>query len=92
MELTPLTCSLRISEASRSFSEARVQIGQQLAQRAHLEQMLVPRLEESDWKRALAEKEDQVVSLSDKKSRNLRKKDYSISISWLWLSCSWHDD
>ncbi|CAL5055751.1 unnamed protein product [Urochloa decumbens] len=49
-----------------SISKARAQINEQLVQRAHLEQMLLPRVERTDWRRALAEKEDQVVSLSDK--------------------------
>ncbi|RLM62129.1 hypothetical protein C2845_PM14G16460 [Panicum miliaceum] len=49
-----------------SISEARAQIDQQLVQRAHLEQMLVQIVEGSDWRRALAEKENLVISLSDK--------------------------
>ncbi|CAN6290504.1 unnamed protein product [Urochloa humidicola] len=49
-----------------SIYEAKAQIDQQLVQRARLEQMLVQRVEGSDWRRALAEKEEQVVALSDK--------------------------
>ncbi|CAN6250121.1 unnamed protein product [Urochloa humidicola] len=42
-----------------SISDAKAQLDLQLVQRAHLEQMLVQR-EGSDWRRALAEKEEQI--------------------------------
>jgi len=64
------------AELRDSISEARAQISQQLVKKAHLEQMLVQRVEGSDWRRTLVEKENQSFHLVIK-SRNLRKKDYS---------------